>query len=676
MPELAEPIVWRRTVRSRLVVVSVVFAVWAVAVFAKLVDLQVFQSEELQAQSDNQLTSLLDVPAQRGDIVDRHGRVLASSVEVDTVVAQPSKLVNKGQVVASLCDALGDCDDAKRADMAQRLNRKKAVVYVRRQVKPEQASRVEALKIDGVYFVKEARRYYPNQELAAAVLGYVGMENKGLAGLEAIYDPKLRGRPGKMRLQVDGRKRNPRPFSRVGDPPVPGATIELTIDANLQYIAERELRAGVGENRAIGGSVVIMDSTTGEIFALASEPTFDANDYGLVPAERRRNRAVQDIYEPGSTFKIVTASAALEEKVMSPTDLIETDPGSIRIGPKRVVTEANGHNYHTLSFADVIVKSSNVGAIKIGFRLGADRLGRYVERFGFGTRLSPDFPGENAGIVWRPSQWTDGALASVSMGYQIGVTPLQMAAAASAVANGGELVQPRVVRAVIEGNRRMLVPRKVIRRVTSPETAVEMTSIMEAVVERGTGKNAILPDFTVAGKTGTSNKNQDGHYLEKDFNASFVGFVPSREPVLTIIVVIDTPRGKMGHYGGGVSAPIFQRIADAALRYLGVTPTINPMPPILLARHDSGSGIKVSGPILPLTIIPAASPSSTGQIVLPELRGLSGREALRVLARLGITPRVTGDGVVTEQDPLPGAALETGGSCRLALGRHAPGLRP
>ena len=324
----------------------------------------------------------------------------------------------------------------------------------------------------------------------------------------------------------------------------------------------------------------------------------------------------------------------------------------------------------------MIVKSSNIGAIKIGFRLGAERLGRYVQRFGFGTRLSPDFPGESAGIVWQASQWTDGALASVSMGYQVGVTALQMATAASVVANGGELVQPRIVRAVIDADGRVPVPRKVIRRVTSPKTAAEMTAIMEAVVEEGTGKMARLPDFTVAGKTGTANKNQNGHYLEHDYNVSFVGFVPSRKPALTIIVVIDTPRGPNPPFGGTVSAPIFHRIADAALRYLGVMPTINPVPPVLVARQNTGNEIRVAGPIRPLTILPAANPSSTGQVILPELRGLSGREALRVLARLGITPRVAGEGIVIEQTPLPGTALEPGGACRLALGRPSAGLHP
>jgi cell division protein FtsI (penicillin-binding protein 3) len=507
------------------------------------------------------------------------------------------------------------------------------------------------------------------------VLGFVGADNQGLAGLEATYDEKLRGRPGQMLLEFDGRSRERHVFNRVGQDPVPGASLELTIDAYLQNLAERELKAGVFENNAVGGAVVMLDPATGEILALANYPTFNPNSPGLFQADQRRNRGVQDVYEPGSTFKIVTASAALEEKTMRPTDLIETG-GSIAIGPKRVVREAQGHNYGTISFADVIVKSSNVGAIKIGFRLGSERLSRYVAKFGFGTRLSPDFPGESAGLVGQPAKWSDSTLASVSMGYEIGVTPLQMAAAASAVANGGELVQPRIVRAVIDADGRRLVPRKVLRQVTSPETAAEMTAIMEEVVTQGTGKMALLEDFTVAGKTGTANKVQDGHYLKNDYNCSFVGFVPSRKPALTIIVVIDSPRGPNPAFGGTVSAPIFRRIAEAALRYLGVTPSVNPAPPVLIARSDEGRQVTVSGPTAPLAIVPATGPSIAGQVVLPELRGLSLREALRVLARLGITPRVSGEGVVIEQDPLPGTALESGGACRLALGRPAAGSHP
>jgi cell division protein FtsI (penicillin-binding protein 3) len=647
------------------------FGCCALAVLARLVDLQIVQRADLEARAASQQTNLVEVPAQRGDVVDRHGRLLAYSVEADTVCAVPSRVQNPADAASRLCQALGDCDAAERAAIAKRLGRKGAFAYVRHRVDPDQAGRVAALKIDGVFFQKEPQRFYPNRELAAAALGYVGAENTGLAGIEAKYDAILRGKPGRALLQSDGRKNGKHVFNRVGDDPVPGASLELTIDEYLQHLAERELEAGVVENKAAGGSVVMMDPATGEILAMASYPAYNPNSYNLFPAEALRNRAVQDVYEPGSTFKIVTASAALEEKVMRPTDLVATN-GSIAIGPKRVVREAQGHNYGTLSFSDVIVKSSNVGAIKIGFRLGAERLGRYVGLFGFGTRLSPDFKGENAGIVWQPSQWTDGALASVSMGYQVGVTALQMATAASIVANGGQLVQPRILRATIRDGVRAPERPNRLRRVTSPQTAAEMTAIMEEVVTEGTGKMAALADFTVAGKTGTANKNQNGHYLEHDYTCSFVGFVPSRKPALAIIVVIDTPRGPNPPFGGTVSAPIFRRIAEPALRYLGVTPSLNPPPPVLVVQAGTAGARVMEAPVAPLAIVPTSLPLAPGQVVLPELRGLSGREAMRVLARLGITPRVAGEGVVIEQDPLPGTALEAGGACRLALGRPAP----
>ncbi len=676
MAEPQDPRVWRHTMAPRLGLLAGVFAVCVLSVVARLVYLQVFRYEDYAAKSRSQQHSVMEeVPADRGEILDRHGRVLATSVEVDAICAAPVAIKDPSEVAARLCGALGDCDAAEQAGLVRDLQRPKVrFVYVRRGASPQQAHRVADLKIDGVFLKKEPRRYYPNRQLAANVLGFVGRDNKGLNGLESTYDSTLRGTPGHLLFEVDGRKNNRKPFNRVGDPPVPGQSLELTIDATLQHIAERELQAGVEENRALGGSVVILGPRSGEILAMASAPFLNANLFGQAPDELKRNRPVQDIYEPGSTFKIVTASAALQEHLMRPTDLIDTGNGTITIG-NRVVDEYKQHRYGTLSFTDVIVKSSNVGAIRIGFRIGAPTLARYVGLFGFGTRLSPDFPSENAGLVWRASQFTDSALASVSMGYQVSVTPLQMACAASTVANGGELVQPRVVRAVIDGNDRKLVPRRVLRRVISEDTAAELTSIMEGVVARGTATKAALVDFTVAGKTGTSNKNRDGHYVE-EYNASFVGFVPSRSPVLTILVHIDTPRGPNPAAGGAVAAPIFHRIADAALRYLGVPSTINPVAPVLMARHDAGNTVAVSGPSVPLTIVPAVAPLSAGQVVLPDLRGLSLRDALRLLARLGITPRMTGDGVVTEQEPVPGTPVDIGGTCRLALGRPALEQQP
>jgi cell division protein FtsI (penicillin-binding protein 3) len=678
MAERSEPRSWRQAAGPRLLIVGVLLSVWVLAVFAMLVHLQIVRHGDFVAQATRQQTSIEPEPAQRGDIIDRHGKPLAYTVYEDTVCAEPIRIKDARQTVARLCEALGDCAPGERARLEQALGRTAdKFEFVRHCVSEEQARRVAALKLTGIFLQKEPHRYYPNKPLAANVLGFVGGDNVGQAGLEARYEPDLRGRPGRILVYKDGSKQGGKPYARVGAPPVPGATFETTIDANLQHIVERELGAGVKENRALGGCAVVMVPSTGEILGMASYPTFDPNEFRSASDEQRRNRCVQDLYEPGSTFKIVTGSAALEEKVMRPTDLIDTGNGTITIGAARVIREAQGHQYGTLSFEDVIVKSSNIGAVRIGQRLGSSLLGKYVERFGFGRRLSPDFRGaENAGIVWRPSQWTESALASVSMGYQIGVTPLQMVTAASTVANGGEFVQPRVVGAIIRGDRRLRVPPKVLGRVTSPETAAEMTSIMEGVVERGTATAAKLEDFTVAGKTGTANKNLDGHYLEHDYNVSFVGFAPSRQPALAILVVIDTPRGPNRPFGGTVAAPIFHRIANEALRYLAVPPTINPVPPVLRARSEADSPPAARPVSAPVTIVPASLPVPAGQIALPELRGLSGREALRILTRLGIAPRVAGDGIVIDQDPLPGSLIEPGGACRLVLGRPAPGVRP
>ncbi|HSK10729.1 MAG TPA: penicillin-binding transpeptidase domain-containing protein, partial [Vicinamibacterales bacterium] len=386
--------------------------------------------------------------------------------------------------------------------------------------------------------------------------------------------------------------------------------------------------------------------------------------------------------EPGSTFKLVTASAALETGIMSPGDIIDTGNGSIRLG-SRVVREYEGHAYGALSFTDVMVKSSNVGAIRVGFKLGTERLGRFVGAFGFGTRLSRDFQGaESAGMVWDPRRWSEGSLMSVSMGYEIGVTPLQMAAAASTIANGGERIEPRVLRAVIKDNQRTLVGRRVIRRVVSPQTAASLTAIMEEVVERGTARSARIPGYTIAGKTGTAKKLVNRYYSKTDVNASFVGFLPSRQPALTILVVIDTPdrrKGK-GYAGGAVAAPIFKRIAEASLRYLGLPPNVNPVPPLMVPGKGKAQPLKVAGPATPMIIGPVAGPLAPGQVRLPELRGLSGREAMRVLAQLGIGARIKGDGLVVDQLPLAGTPIEPGSWCRLSLGRSfvqpLPGPRP
>ncbi len=657
---VAAPAGWRQTMKRRLSVAAVILMAWAIIIEGRLVHLQVLQHDELVDRATRQQSNTKKLPAKRGDILDRRGRVLATSVDADSIVAVPNEIADPVNTVAKLCAAFRDCSAKERQELIERFRNGKSFAYVRRQVADDQAARVKALALEGIGTLKESRRFFPKGSLAAHVIGYVGIENRGLGGTEAAYDSQIRGKDGQAIVSTDARHHA---FNRLEKAPTTGSTIELTLDEYLQHIAERELRAGVLENRAIGGSVVIMDPRSGEILAMANEPTFDPNDYRAASESARRNRAVQDLYEPGSTFKIVTASAALEEKAMPLDSMIDASGGHINIGA-RLVTDT--HDYGVLSFTDVIVKSSNVGAIRIGFKLGTDRLSDYVQRFGFGRPISPDFPGESPGIVWDRAKWTDSALASVSMGYQVGVTPLQMATAFSAVANGGEFIEPRVVRAAYRNGRRYEVKPKTLRRAISVKTAATMTTIMEQVVERGTATLAQIPGYTIAGKTGTANKLLNGRY-SSDTYASFAGFLPANDPAVTIVVMLDAPRGPNGHFGGPVSAPIFRRIAEATLRYQGVAPTVNPAPPVVVARADAS----VPSPNLIArvdeTIATPAVADTPGTV--PNLYGLSAREATRKLVKVGMSARLSGDGFVVSQQPAAGEPLAEGTECRLVLAR-------
>ena len=660
----ATPLRWRSTLRSRLAVGAVLFGLWTTGIQARLLYLQVVQHSDMKARADRQHLRTLAAPAKRGEILDRNGHVLAYSVDADTIFADPSEIDSADKVAQLVCGALDDCDSRQRQEMARSLRRDSQFVYLARKVSPDEAQRVKSLELKGVAFLKESRRYYPKKELAAHVLGYVGVDNTGLAGLESTYDTQVRGREGKVLVQTDARRHAL--HSRVDRPATAGASIELTIDQFLQHIAERELRTGVEENRAAGGTAIVMDPQSGEILALANWPTFNPNSFARAEEQERRNRAIQDLYEPGSTFKVVTASAALEENVIESEDPIDCAPGHITFG-SRVIRDV--HPYGVLPFSDVIVKSSNVGAIKVGLRLGPERLGRYVSRFGFGQSIGPDFRGESPGIVWNPAHLDPSALASMAMGYQVGVTSLQMAAAVSSVANGGSLVEPRVVRAFIKDGRRVPVTPKVLRRTVSAATAAELTSIMEAVVDRGTAKSAQIEGYTIAGKTGTAAKLVNGGYSKSDYNASFVGFVPSRQPAVTIIVVIDSPHAK-GYYGGTVAAPIFKRIAEATLRHLGVAPTINALPPVLVTRSAGAPDHVVARPDQQPAVVDAVVAATPG--TMPDLRGQSAREALRILTAIGATARLLGHGFVVDQSPEPGAPLSGGDIGVLKLGRSMP----
>lgn len=670
MPDPITNTTWRPTIGRRILVLAAVFIVWTATIEARLVYLQVFKRVDMQREADGQRNSRVPIPANRGEILDRQGNLLAYSVDADSVCAYPIRIKDPAATLAALCAALNGCSPDERATLTADLGSKKKFLAVRHFISPDEARRISALKLQGIGLIKESRRVYPNETLAAQVLGYVGRE-KGLAGIESAYELKIHGKDGTAFVQVDAQRDA---YSRLEQPPIAGATLELTIDRSLQYVVERELHAGIVENRAQSGTALIMDPRTGEILALASEPTFDPNQIvtalergkGVGDPEPQRNRAVQDLYEPGSTFKVVTASAAFEEGVESPTDLVDVSAGQIQLG-KRIVPDSHRIN-SVISFTDVLVKSSNVGAIRVGLKLGGERLSRYVHLFGFGARASVDFPSENPGHVSRAAHWSDSHVASVSMGYEVGVTPLQMATAVSSIANGGELVQPHVVRAFIEEGHRSEVARRVVRRTVSQSTASTLTGIMEQVVERGTGTEAKIPGYSIAAKTGTAQRLIAGHYSHTEFNASFVGFLPARDPVVTILVLINSPHAH-GYYGGVVAAPIFRRIAEATLTRLGIPPTVGGAAPVLVvAPRPTAPGPPPGVPRPTVAVVTASRVAETPGLV-PDVVGLSARSAALAVVRLGLVPVLQGDGIVVGQNPPAGTSLDLGAACHLSLAR-------
>lgn len=664
-PDEAFEASWRRAFRRRLLMIGVAFALWTAGIQARLVFLQVVYHPAYLEQANDQQMRVFEPAAKRGDVLDRNGDVLAYSVDADTIAVNPRVVRDAAKTVAALCQVFRDCSAEERATLIKNIsNTRRAFAFVRRGVAPGVGARVAALELPGVEIRKESRRYYPNKDLAAHLLGFVGRDNDGLGGIEAAYESTVRGKKGRVLMLTDARHKSME--SRVELEATAGASLELTIDKYLQHIAERELRAGVEKHRAAAGTLIAIDPSTGEILAQANYPSFNPNAQGGIDPELRRNRAVQEVYEPGSTFKIVTAAAAIEEKIYKAEDLIETAPGFIKLPGRKPIEDTHYYGAQ-MTFHDVIVKSSNVGAIRAGWKIGAERLNRYIRRFGFGEIHAPDFRGVSGGMVWRPEDLDESGLASVSMGYQISVTPMQMAAATAAVANGGTLYEPHLVRAIIRDGVREEIAPKALREAISPSTAAALTTIMESVVTDGTAKTAAIAGYQVAGKTGTAQKIINGAYSDGNHVGSFTGFVPSRRPALAVLVVVDDPRTG-GYYGGVVAAPIFQKFSEAAMRHLGIPPSINPTTPLVVQANAA----------LPARYRGQARREDTravqinGQTLMPDVMGLGARDATRVLLQFGLTVRSLGDGVVVAQSPEAGEPISTGGVGKLQLDRPRP----
>jgi cell division protein FtsI/penicillin-binding protein 2 len=556
----------------RLSVLIVFMAAWVVLIFGRLATIQIVRSDSLKELARRQQTGMIELVPNRGQILDRSGRELAVSRRVKSVFAVPPEVRNAPETADQLSAALG----TPAKVILQKLQQKDlGFVWIKRKLGREEEKKFNELQLPGVHYLMESRRFYPKGRLAAQVLGYVGMDNQGLAGLENYYEAEIGGTAGRTYMLRDAKGNYYLPETAGRKPPVDGTSLVLTIDETIQYIAERELEAGVEACKAKAGIAVVQDPESGAILAMASAPFFDPNDYARYPEQSRRNRAVQDCYEPGSTFKVFTFCSALEEKKVSLDEKIPCSGGFIEVGGIRI---ADSRFSGALTPREILMHSSNIGAIRIGKRLPRNVFYRRISGFGFGRKSGIDFPGESRGILRPPEMWSNVSSASISFGQEVSVTPVQLVRAISAIANGGWLARPHLVSSFVapDGTGKK-DPEPVERtRVVSERTASVVASMMQSVVTGGTGKEAALDGYAAAGKTGTAQKvGPDGTYSMSRWVSSFVGFAPCREPRVAILVMLDEPEGDRYH-GGDIAAPVFRRIAGPVLRYLRVPPDTGP----------------------------------------------------------------------------------------------------
>jgi cell division protein FtsI (penicillin-binding protein 3) len=704
--------------------------VWTGAIFVRLVWLQVIHHDDLLKLAQQQQQKMVEIPALRGTIFDRTGQPLAKTLPAESICVNPMKIPDAG-VAADLLSRVLDLD---RTTLLERIGaaklRNSGFLWVKRKVSAEEALRVRSLKLDWVEFRQEMRRFYPHGSLAAHVLGSTGMTSNddilehGNGGVEMSFDAELSGRPGLARVYNDVRQNAY--DSVLARQPEPGVSLTLTIDPNLEYDAERALQTAIEKSGAKSGSLVALNPYTGDILAMANYPTYDPNSPpGPREAEdARSNRAITTPFEPGSVFKVITLSAALETTNLTPESIFNCGNGHITLFG-RVIHDA--HPYSMLSMADVLAKSSNIGAIQIGLKVGQKNLYDYVRRFGFGRKSGIELPGESAGMLRRLKNWEATSIGSVAMGHEIGTTSVQLALAGAVVANGGMLVRPRLIlaRHTPGGPEQRYSPEKP-ERVVAPQTAITMRQMMEGVVLRGTGRQAILKGYTSGGKTGSAQiydfktRTYTHHY-----NASFLGFAPVANPQIVIAVTLVGTYGGGAGFGGAVAAPVFRQVATSALRMLDVpkdlpdtkiraknnTTDVNDVavaglgaPPVELSPgFDIARGAQASGlspelahnglaPVRPqsvssVTLPPAQGGSSapasepalgrrpflSAQTAIgprvPDFRGMTLRSVLEESAATRMPVQVQGEGIARDQDPPPGAVLTPGARVRVQFSR-------
>jgi cell division protein FtsI (penicillin-binding protein 3) len=677
-------------VHVRLLIIAGAAFLWIAAVGVRLTYLQLYRHSEYLSRALRQQQRSFEITPERGAIYDRNGKPLAMSIPVDSAFAVPSEIADENLAARLLSGVV----NKPQEEIEARFQSSRSFVWIARKLPPEKADAITKLNLKGIYLQKENQRFYPKRDLAAHVLGFVDVDEKGLLGIERQLDSQIRGKSERIVAMADAKQRW---FDGGEAKREHGVSVVLTLDEKIQYIAERELAAAMAKTHSLAGTVIVMNPNTGEILALANWPKFNPNKAGDAPSENWMNRAVSAIYEPGSTFKLITLAAALDQGITRPDEVFDCENGAVYISGHRI---RDHKPFGMLTVSDILAKSSDVGAIKIALRLGAPRFYDYVRAFGFGSVTGVELPYESRGRV-EPLDWRPVSTAAISMGQEVGVTPIQLVTAVSAIANGGLLYKPHVIAELRrdekvspdEGSAATAEPKRVIRA----ETAATLRQLMEGVVLHGTGPAAHLDGWTSAGKTGSAQKidPSTGRYSPTQFFASFTGFAPINNPAVTILVSLDSPVGL--HEGGEVAAPVFKRIAEQVLAYLDV-PRDVPLNPKLIetaymkrasedpSALEESSTVDFSGQPDPP---PAASQIARsegrqqpppkkavltvavdqgGDIEVPDFSGKTMRDVMDITFRLGLEPVLVGSSLAIQQSPAPGAKVRRGAKITVQFG--------
>ncbi|MGA7920478.1 MAG: penicillin-binding protein [Candidatus Acidiferrales bacterium] len=680
----------RSSARLRWLVVWVVAVVWMGAVLARLSYLQLFCYSEYFAKAQRQQQHVFEISPMRGVIYDRKGRELAISIPMDSVFADPADISEPEMVARLLSRAL----DIPTEELETKIREASKPVRLAKKLSPETVERIEDMNLKGVFFEKENRRVYPQHELLAHVLGWVDVDEKGMGGIEQRLDKAIRGRPGRVMVMADGKRRF---YDRREAAADPGASVVLTIDETIQYIAEKELARGMEETHAHSGTVVVQDPNTGALLAVAVAPTFDPNDAGKFSDDTRMDRAVTAAYEPGSTFKIITLAGAIENGVTNPNELVDCQEGSIVVAGRLIHDHLP---FGILSVRDVLAKSSDVGTIKIALRLGAPKFYDTMRDFQIGQLTGIELPGENRGLLRPLENWTPSSIGSLAIGQEVSVTAVQIISAISAVANGGTLYSPRIVQEIRGDSPTALPPRSEPKQATDSKTAATLREMMESVVLKGgTGTKAELNGYTAAGKSGTAQKidPDTGRYSPNQYFASFVGFAPVNEPAVTILVVFDSPVGQ--HFGGDTGGPVFKRIAEQTLAYLDVEHDLPAQTDEETAKNtrpdrkqdkasstaDNESEASFQAAVAKKSpdaqvSAPTVAFCEEDAVTVPDMSGQTVRWVTESCISLGLVPSLIGSGIALEQSPDPGSVVMRGSHLTVRFGKmivqKPPSSRP